>query len=71
MTNDVRFLVECLSKELIELLMQDYNWDIEKAIDVLYSSNTYAKLEDSRTGLYYQGAVYVYSYLKEEIEEAM
>lgn len=71
MTNDVRFLVECLSKELIELLMQDYNWDIEKAIDVLYSSNTYAKLEDSRTGLYYQGAVYVYSYLKEEIEDAM
>ena len=30
---------------------------------------TFAKLEDERSGLYYQGAIYVYSFLKQEIEK--
>lgn len=68
MSNDVRFLVECLAKELIEMLMQDYRWDINKAMDVLYSSDTYSMLENPQSGLYYQGAVYVYCFLKEEVE---
>ncbi len=68
MSNDIRFLVECLAKELIEMLMRDYGWDMNKAIDVFYSSDTYTKLENSNAGLYYQGAIYVYSFLKEELE---
>ena len=40
-----------------------------KGMDVLYSSETFAKLEDERSGLYYQGAIYVYSFLKQEIEK--
>lgn len=42
------------------------NIEIE-AIDLLYQSNTFAKIEDPQTGLYYQGAVYVFEHLKEEI----
>lgn len=68
MNKDQRFLVECLSNELIDLLTNEYNWDIQKAMDVLYNSETFSKLEDARSGLYYQGAAYVYSYLKNEIE---
>ena len=67
---DKRFLVECLSNELVERLMAAYDWDIQKAMDVLYNSETFAKLEDERSGLYYQGDVYVFSYLREEIEKA-
>ena len=63
------FLVESLGKELIEMLMSDYGWDLQKSMDVLYSSETFAKLEDERSGLYYQGAIYVYSFLKQEIEK--
>ena len=68
MTKDERFLVESLSNDLVSLLMKEYNWDIQKAIDVLYNSTTFSKLEDPRSGLYYRGAVYVFSYLKNEIE---
>lgn len=69
MDKDVRFLVECLSTELAQMLMRDYSWDIDKALDVLYSSNTYTLLENPQSGLYYQGAVYVYGFLQEEINK--
>lgn len=36
--------------------------------DELYSSQTFAKLNDPECGLYYQGAVYVFQFLKNEIE---
>lgn len=68
MRKDKQFLVESLAKELIEMLMKDYGWNMQKSMDVVYSSETFAKLEDERSGLYYQGAVYVYSFLKQEIE---
>lgn len=68
MRKDKQFLVESLVKELIEMLMKDYGWNMKKSMDVVYSSETFAKLEDERSGLYYQGAVYVYSFLKQEIE---
>ena len=65
MNKEKQFLVESLGKEL----MSDYGWDLQKSMDVLYSSETFAKLEDERSGLYYQGAIYVYSFLKQEIEK--
>lgn len=68
MRKDKQFLVESLVKELIEMIMKDYGWNMQKSMDVVYSSETFAKLEDERSGLYYQGAVYVYSFLKQEIE---
>ena len=69
MNKEKQFLVESLGKELIEMLMSDYGWDLQKSMDVLYSSETFPKLEDERSGLYYQGAIYVYSFLKQEIEK--
>ena len=69
MNKEKQFLVESLGKELIEMLMSDYGWDLQKSMDVLNSSETFAKLEDERSGLYYQGAIYVYSFLKQEIEK--
>lgn len=42
---------------------------MEEAMSVLYNSNTYAKLEDENTGLYYQSAVYVMEYLNEELDK--
>lgn len=68
MTNDVQFLVECLTTELTTMLMDTYGWDMRRALDELYASETYRKLCDPKTGLYYQGAVYVFSFLRNEIE---
>lgn len=50
------------------MLMSEYGWDMLKALDVLYGSETFAILNDPKCGLYYQGAVYVFSFLKNEIE---
>lgn len=68
MSKDERFLIESLSNDLVEELIEEYNWDIQKAMDVLYNSATFSKLEDPRSGLYYQGKAYVFSFLKNEIE---
>lgn len=68
MNNDIQFQIECLSTELIEMLMERYNWDIKKSLDTLYSSETFSRLNDPACGLYYESAVYVFSYLQNEIE---
>ncbi len=68
MNNDIHFQIECLTTELTEMLMEKYGWDIKKALDELYSSETYARLTDPTCGLYYESAVYVFSYLQNEIE---
>ena len=43
-------------------------WDIRRALDELYASATFTKLNDPECGLYYQGAVYIFQFLKSEIE---
>lgn len=68
MTQDIQFQIECLATELTEMLMAEYDWDIRHALDELYSSTTFAKLNDPECGLYYQGAVYIFQFLKSEIE---
>ena len=66
--DNIQFQIECLSIELTTMLMEKYGWDIKKALDELYSSETYARLNDPACGLYYESAVYVFSYLQNEIE---
>ena len=48
--------------------LAEYDWDIHRSLDELYSSTTFAKLNDPDCGLYYQGAVYIFQFLKSEIE---
>lgn len=60
--------IEFLAADLTEMLMEEYGWDMPKALDELYNSKTFEKVNDPRCGLYYQGAVYVFTYLKNEIE---
>lgn len=68
MNNDIQFQIECLSTELTSMLMERYGWDIKKALDELYASETFQRLNDPTCGLYYESAVYVFSYMQNEIE---
>ncbi len=68
MSEDVQFQIECLTVELVQMLMKEYGWSLERSFDELYNSTTMAKLNDPLCGLYYQGAVYVFDILKEEME---
>lgn len=68
MNTDFEYMKEALATDLSELLSKDYNMSISEAIDTLYNSETYAKLCDPATGLYFQSSLYVYSFLTEELK---
>lgn len=68
MNRDIQYQVECLTSDLTEMLMEQYGWDMLKSLDEIYGSQTFAKMNDPRCGLYYQGSVYVFDFLKHEIE---
>ena len=58
---------EDMYAELIQILMEKYGYTLEKAMDTLYNSETFARLQDANTGLYYQSPGYVYSFLNSEL----
>lgn len=63
----IEIMKEDMSIELISLIMQKWHCSMEEAMDALYNSDTFSRLEDSRTGLYYQSPGYVYSFLDKEL----
>jgi hypothetical protein len=64
---DFNYLKEALATDLAELLAKDFDMTITEALDALYSSETYTKLCNPNTGLYFQSTLYVYSFLKNEL----
>ena len=67
MNKDAQFLIECLTEDLIAMLMDTYGVSLDEAADLLYNSRTYSLLENEDSGLYYQSAVYVFDMLQEEL----
>lgn len=65
-----QYLIECLSSDLIQMMMEERQISMSDAMHIIYNSETYRKLEDERTGLYYQSPVYVMDYLIEELSRA-
>ena len=63
----VKMMQEDMYAELIQILMEEYGYSLEKAMDTLYNSDTFARLQDANTGLYYQSPGYVYSFLNSEL----
>lgn len=56
-------------KDLAVLLMEkDGSLNMEQALSLVFNSDTYQKLLDDKTRLYYQSPRYVFSYLKNELE---
>lgn len=66
--SDSDYLIENIAKDIILLLMEDFNMDMKTAFHTLYTSDTYTKLQDTKTGLYFQSTRYVYDFLKNEIK---
>ena len=59
---------EEIVKDLISRLMEERGLSMQEAFDKVYNSRLFEKLNDPKTGLYFQSSGYVYSYLQEEIE---
>ena len=66
-TGQIKMMQEDMYAELIQMLMDGYGYTLEKAMETLYNSDTFARLQDVKTGLYYQSSGYVYSFLVSEL----
>ena len=56
-------------KDLTVLLMEkNKSLSMEQALSLVFNSDTYQKLLDDKTRLYYQSPRYVFSYLENELE---
>ena len=64
---DFKYMKEAMAADLAELLSKDFGMSISESLDTLYNSATYDKLGNPKTGLYFQSAQYVYSFLKNEL----
>ena len=58
---------EDIVKDLISRLMEERGLTMQEAFDKVYDSRLFEKLNDPKTGLYFQSSGYVYSYLQEEL----
>lgn len=67
----LNYLVECTTQDLIQYLMEDNNITMEQAFDIVYNSDTFEKLNDFGTHLYYESSSYVYECLKEEMSKSI
>ena len=65
--SNIEYMNECMTRDLAVMLVEEYQLSLPKALNILYNSDTYKKLQDERTGLYFQSPVYVYNFLKQEI----
>ena len=59
---------EEIVKDLISRLMDERGLSMEQAFDIVYTSRLFEKLNDPKTGLFFQSSGYVYSYLTEELQ---
>ncbi len=58
-----------MTRHLACLLMkQRPNLDMEQALSLVFNSETYQKVLEDETRLYYQSPKYVFSYLRHELE---
>ena len=65
--DQIKMMQEDMYASLVQLLMEKWDYSMEEAIGVLYNSDTFVRLQDKRTGLYYQSPGYVYSFLEHEL----
>ncbi|MBQ9253624.1 MAG: hypothetical protein IJ180_02495 [Bacteroidales bacterium] len=58
---------DMVGKLALLLIKRDKNLSIQQALQIVFNSETYLKLIDEKTTLYYQSPKYVFSFLQEEL----
>lgn len=67
MNNEIKFLIDTLTKNLVLRVIKDFGLSVKEALDAVYNSQLYDKILDLETGLYYQSAGYNYQLLHKEL----
>lgn len=66
MNSDQQLLFEGATTDLVDYVMRYEGIGLRPAMNVVYRSGLFKKLEDPETGLYREGPVYLYDMLCEE-----
>lgn len=64
---EFKFMVEGITSDLIQLLMDRKNYTLPHAVEAVYSSNTYNALLRPQSNMYFQSSGYVFSLLDDEL----
>lgn len=64
---DFEYQIECTTRDLADKLIGDFSMTVPQVLCVVYNSETYEKLINPKTGLYFQSPLYVYDFLKNEV----
>lgn len=65
--NEKQAMMNDMVRELVTLLMEDRGMQMEEALDTVFNSDTYARVTEEKTKLYFQSPRYVYDFLKTEL----
>ena len=63
---DFEYMKNCLTRDILDILVEERGLDLSQAFDLLYNSALFQKLETPKSGLYFQSPRYVLSYLDSE-----
>lgn len=61
---DFQYLKEQVTARMIEILTEEHGLSLEEAIDKVYSSELFSKLDNAETGLFFQSPRYLLSYIQ-------
>ncbi len=63
----IESMQEDMTADMLSILMEDRNMPMQDAMLLFYNSDTYARLLDAESGLYYQSPGYVLDCLDNEL----
>ncbi len=65
--SDIDYMNECTVRDVAVMLQEDNGMSLTEALNAIYLSDTFKKLQNPATGLYFQSPVYVYDVLQKEL----
>jgi hypothetical protein len=67
--NEVMVMKAYMVNRLAVMLMQQHEgMSMQEALSMVFQSDTYQKMMDDKTRLYYQSPMYVFSFLEQELK---
>ena len=66
-----KYMTECITSDLIQMLMDCKQYTLPQAVEVVYSSNIYNALLRPTSSLYFQSSGYVFSLLEAEMNNSI
>ena len=67
-SGQISIMINARIKDMAMWLMEDFKYSLEEALDCVYNSELFEKLQDLETGLYYESSGYNYELLKDELK---